>query len=238
MRASFLLANFGRLLLCAGVLAWAGAARAEKTPVQINASGASYSLHVMSFRDIPFRTVIRQQYDYSCGSASLATLLHYHYGRPVGEAEIFKSMYEVGDQERIRKVGFSLLDMKQYLARQGFQADGYRMTLDTVQKTGVPGIAVITAGPFRHFVVVKGVQNGKVLIGDPVLGLKTYTRAEFEQMWTGIIFLIHGEKNVKGDFNVAAEWRPWATPPLGTPMDSESLFGLTATIPTIYQVMQ
>ena len=27
-------------------------------------------------RDIPFRSVVRQQYDYSCGSAALATLLH------------------------------------------------------------------------------------------------------------------------------------------------------------------
>ena len=34
--------------------------------------GGSYTIGVTSWRDIPFRTVVRQQYDYSCGSAAVA----------------------------------------------------------------------------------------------------------------------------------------------------------------------
>ena len=34
-------------------------------------SGGAFDLQVVSYRDIPYRTVVRQQYDYSCGSAAL-----------------------------------------------------------------------------------------------------------------------------------------------------------------------
>ena len=85
-RRSFHFGVLLRALACASTLTWFSAAEAAATAVQLTDSGSLYSVKVMTFRDIPFRTVIRQQYDYSCGSASLATLLHFHYGRPVGEA--------------------------------------------------------------------------------------------------------------------------------------------------------
>ena len=68
--------------------------------------GGLTSIQVTTWRDIPFRGVIRQKYDYSCGSAALATLLRYHYNLDVDEARIFRAMYATGDQAKIRKVGF------------------------------------------------------------------------------------------------------------------------------------
>src|SRR6202012_1915308 len=128
-------------------------------------------VRVRTWRDVPFRTVVRQQYDYSCGSAALATLLHFHYGLEVNEAEIFKAMYKTGDQESIRKLGFSLLDMKRYVESIGLTADGYRASLDDVAKAGQPAITVITAGPYKHFVTIKGVDDDAVLVGDSARGL-------------------------------------------------------------------
>ena len=89
--------------------------------VSFHGEGAGASVKVTSWRDIPFRTVVRQQYDFSCGSAAVATLLTYQYGRKVSEAEVFKAMYAVGDQEKIQKVGFSMLDMKRYLDEHGHE---------------------------------------------------------------------------------------------------------------------
>ena len=43
-------------------------------------AGANYRVRTMSWVEIPFRSVIRQQFDFSCGSAAVATLLTYHYG--------------------------------------------------------------------------------------------------------------------------------------------------------------
>jgi hypothetical protein len=167
-------------------------------------------------------------------------LLRFHYGQQnIGEAEIFKAMYAAGDQAKIQMAGFSLLDMKQYLNRAGYEADGYRMSMDELAKTENPAIAVITVGPYRHFVVVKGVENNIVLVGDPALGLKKYSRADFEKMWNNnIVFMIHGGKANKGVFNRLEEWQPFNPAPVAQIVDTQTLFRVTTQLPTIYQVPQ
>jgi predicted double-glycine peptidase len=74
-------------------------------------------VEVTSWRDIPFRTIVRQRYDFSCGSAAVATMLTYSYGLPTTENDAFSAMWSVGDQKKIIQSGFSLLDMKHYLNR-------------------------------------------------------------------------------------------------------------------------
>ncbi|MDO9430030.1 MAG: C39 family peptidase [Pseudomonadota bacterium] len=204
--------------------------------VAIVEGGANYSLNVISMRDIPFRTIVRQQYDYSCGSAALATLLSYHYGLRVNEGQIFKSMYERGDQAKIREVGFSLLDMKRYLESHGLAADGYRATFDQLAAAKAPALLVVRTGTYRHFVVLKGVRDDKVLIGDPALGLKIYDREEFMQMWNGIAFAIHDSATRDPSYNREEEWRPWAIAPLGMPLNDRSLSSFTRGLPPIYQI--
>jgi len=206
--------------------------------ISLQAGGGNFAVPVRTFRDIPFRTVVRQQYDYSCGSAALATLLHYHYGRAVGEAEIFKAMYSAGNQEVIRKVGFSLLDMKNYLQSIGFGADGYRADLTGVAQGGEPAITVISTGGYKHFVVIKGVENGKVLIGDPAAGLRIMDREAFEKIWNGVIFVVHAPGTTKLVFNAPSEWRPYAPGPVGAVMDRSLLTSTGTGLPVLYQVLQ
>lgn len=162
---------------------------------------------VKSMLDMRFRDVSRQIYDYSCGSASLATLLNYHYGMKTDEAQLIKAMLEAGDKEKIKKEGFSLLDMKNYLKSVGLNADGYRESLDSLAKAGVPAIILINNKGYLHFVVVKGVRGNKVLVGDPAAGLKIVTRSELEAMWNGILFVINNKRDVaKRTFNNQKEW--------------------------------
>jgi predicted double-glycine peptidase len=201
--------------------------------VTINQGAAAYSVQVVSYRDIPFRTVVRQEYDYSCGSAALATLLRYHYGRDVREHDVFVYMYEHGNREAIERVGFSLLDMKRYLETHGFQADGFRMSLDALEAAEAPAIVVINQQGYRHFVVLKGVSGDRVLIGDPALGLRTYSQAEFSAMWNGIAFLI---RNSADRYNVAEEWRPFARAPMNRVLPTSSLAELTRELPPLYQI--
>lgn len=201
--------------------------------VTINQGAAAYSVQVVSYRDIPFRTVVRQEYDYSCGSAALATLLRYHYGRDVKEHDVFVYMYEHGNREAIERVGFSLLDMKRYLETHGFEADGFRMSLDALEAAEAPAIVVVNQQGYRHFVVLKGVSGDRVLIGDPALGLKTYSQAEFAAMWNGIAFLI---RNSADRYNVAEEWRPFAKAPMDRVLPTDSLAALTRELPPLYQI--
>lgn len=225
----------GGAAACAAFLASAAAPAASQ--VMFAQGGAMYRMNVVSVRDIPFRTVVRQQYDYSCGSAAVATLLTYHYGYKVSEGEVFKAMYDTGDKEKIKSVGFSLLDMKRYLDSRGLSADGYRATFEQLAEADVPAILVVKTGTYRHFVVLKGVKDGKVLIGDPALGLRRYTRDEFLEMWNGVVFAVNAKPGLDVAYNQQDEWRPWAIAPLDEALRADvSVSSFTRELPPIYQI--
>jgi predicted double-glycine peptidase len=223
-----------RLALAAAASLWL-APSAFAGDVRLNTSAGVFTASVTSWRDMPFRTVVRQQHDFSCGSAALATLLTHHYGRPTGEAEVFEAMYAAGDQERIQERGFSLLDMQRELAALGYQADGYRVPLSRLQNVGTPAIVLIETNGYRHFVVVKGIRDDQVLIGDPSAGLLIYPRAQFEAIWNGVIFVIHGTET-KGAFDLETEWnaQPRTDPRLvgrSTPIEP-----MLRDLPPAYQI--
>lgn len=206
----------------------AAAAPAALADMQVAGFGGNFSVPVVSIREGRFQTVIRQQYDYSCGSAALASLLTFHYERPTTERETFVSMYEAGDQEKIRAQGFSLLDMKTYVARIGLAADGFRMSLEKLSQIGVPVVTLINMGGYRHFVVIKGVRDGEVVVGDPALGVRIVKAADFEAMWTGVVFLIRNDARLaRANFNHQRDWRVRQKAPFGTALTRDSLANFT-----------
>lgn len=174
------------------------------------------SVPLQSFESLRFNTVVRQKYDFSCGSAALATLLRYHYGTAHDEEQVFRGMWEKGDRDQIRRLGFSLLDMKRYLEAIGLRSDGFKVTLNEIAGAGVPGIALVNINGYRHFVVVKGVSEREVLVGDPALGLKTMERREFTDAWNGIYFALNSElKRGRANFNGDAQWARFSRAPSG-----------------------
>ena len=212
--------------------AWAGAVTLG------NFDTGNFYLKLTSYAEIPFRTVIRQQFDYSCGSAALATLLRFHYHRQTNEADIFKAMYAVGDQAQIQKVGFSLLDMKTYLASIGYRADGFRVSLADLGKAATPAIALIQVGSYKHFVVIKGMVDDQVLVGDPALGLRTFKAADFQNVWNGIAFVVHDSPSAPTPiFNDRQEWQRWAdSHPLTAAITLQPLAPFLRDLRTIYQI--
>jgi hypothetical protein len=203
----------------------AGPAQAGSVNLPFQVGGA-FSVPVTSLKEERLRSTIRQQYDFSCGSAALSTLLTHHYGYPVTEEAVFQEMFARGDQQKIRREGFSLLDMKRYLQAHGFEANGFETPLDSLHEAGIPGIVLINERGYNHFLVIKGVRNGRVLFGDPAGGTRAMPRVDFEPMWVGqIMFVITNRKDV-AKFNLAADWR--ASP--SSPIDgSVNLQGLTGT---------
>lgn len=178
--------------------------------------GGALSAEITSFKEAKYRSVIEQQYDFSCGSAALATLLNYHYGIAITEEDAFEAMFEAGDEEKIRAKGFSLLDMKNYLASRGLRSDGYRMPMEKLAQLGVPAIVLINTGGYKHFVVVKGLEGGTVLVGDPARGLKEVPVEDFEAMSQGIVFLIKDmAREARASFNKQADWAVRQEAPLG-----------------------
>lgn len=203
------------LLLVAAVLAASPAAALAGSVALPDGVGNTYSVPVTSVKEARFQTTLKQQYDYSCGSAALAALLTFHYQYQVSEQTVFQKMYNRGDQDKIRQVGFSLLDMKRFLEAIGYQADGIRGSLETLVDLGVPAIVLINDKGYRHFVVLKGVTADRVLIGDPATGTRSLRRDEFEPMWNGILFVIKDQTQVaRRFFNQEEEWRLTSSAPV------------------------
>ncbi len=167
-----------------------------------------------SFQEKKYKATLAQQYDFSCGSAALATLLTYNYNMPVSEQEVFQSMFENGDKKVIAESGFSLLDIKNYLARRGLESNGYRAPLDKLATVRLPAIVLINVRGYSHFVVLEGIQDGYVLLSDPANGMRSEPLGEFEGQWTGIFFLIltNAEQAQQG-FNSEAKWAAAPAPP-------------------------
>lgn len=225
--------RFSAISLILAGLALPAPAMAADVPVFSGAGGA-FNVRVTSIKEARFRKVVKQQYDFSCGSAALATLLTYHYETPITEAIVFTEMYKVGDQEKIRKEGFSLLDMKKFLASRGYEADGFRTPLDKLTEVGVPAIVLITTNGYSHFVVIKGVTEDEVLVGDPALGARTYKRAQFEEIWNGILFVVRQNLDVaRNYFNDAKEWQVRQKAPFGTALNRSTLSATTIMLPQI-----
>jgi predicted double-glycine peptidase len=197
------------ILLCA--LLGSAAPQAADLPF---AGGGRYNVPVHSLKELRFIHTIRQQYDFSCGSAALATLLSNHYGYPVSETTAFQSMWEHGDRAKIRTEGFSLLDMQKYLLTIGFKSDGFRQPLQKLIDAKLPAIVLVSEKGYNHFVVVKGAADGRVLIGDPSTGTRAITQEHFESIWpTRLLFVIH-ESPTRPQFNMTEDWRAAPRAPL------------------------
>ena len=195
----------------------------------------SANVPTTSMAERKFSEIVRQQFDFSCGSAALATLLTYHYNRPTDEMTAFRYMYERGDKAKIAQAGFSLLDMKGYLAQLGLDADGYQAELATLSNAGIPAIALINYRGYRHFVVVKGVRSDSVLLGDPALGTRLVARDEFEASWeSNVLFIIKSEPDVgRNFFNTDKQWQHLASAPLGSARGTDDLASLTVNLPRL-----
>lgn len=201
-------------------------------------AGGNSETYVMSWWQIPFRSVVRQQYDFSCGSAAIATLLNYHYHHPMDERQSFAAMWRVGDREAIKKVGFSLADMRAFLNAEGYRAEGFKLTMDQLSQLRRPVIVLMDLEGFKHFVVVKGMQDGQVMTGDPMLGIVKYDTRDFERYWNGIVLaILSGPVRERPVYNLASDWNPWARAPLGEEASNQYAIGdLTTFLPPDYQL--
>ena len=178
--------------------------------------GGAVNVHVESLQHRKFTRTVHQEYDFSCGSAALATLLSYNYGDRVSEQVVFRSMFAHGNKPVIERYGFSLLDMKRYLARHGLPSGGFRTSLNKIRTIGVPGIALINVRGYHHFVVIEGIDAQSVLLSDPSVGVHAVPIATFQRQWSRVFFAILTDAiRARSGFNRAGQWAIAPRAPFG-----------------------
>jgi uncharacterized protein len=139
-----------------------------------------------------YKNIVHQAYDYSCGSAALTTVLNGYLGRQFQEKQIMDGLLKYGETEKIvQRRGFSLLDMKRLVTALGHPSGGYKGSFDDLKKLDHPAIVPIHYAGFKHFVVVKKYQDGRVFVADPALGNISFPEERFKAIWeNNVMFII------------------------------------------------
>lgn len=149
-------------------------------PAAHSAQLSTYSLN----SNIPTRTwlahrdikIIKQAQDFSCGAASLATLLNGFYGLSLTEAQILKDMNKPSQMA-------SFEDMAQVVHRYGFKATGVALNYQQLAKLTMPTLVYLQVQGNDHFSVLRGISPTHVQLADPSMGNRIFSKAQFLAMW-------------------------------------------------------
>ncbi|HFC6485146.1 TPA: C39 family peptidase [Neisseria meningitidis] len=120
--------------------------------------------------------IVKQDLDFSCGAASVATLLNNFYGQTLTEEEVLKKL----DKEQMRA---SFEDMRRIMPDLGFEAKGYALSFEQLAQLKIPVIVYLKYRKDDHFSVLRGIDGNTVLLADPSLGHVSMSRAQFLDAW-------------------------------------------------------
>jgi predicted double-glycine peptidase len=169
------------------------AARAQSSLNMNAAAGVPFNVKVRSVRELRYSHIVTQQFDYSCGSAALATLLKYGYGIDIPESELIARMMAFSTPEVVVKNGFSMLDMKKFVETIGLRGRGFRVTSEALYHLQIPVLVLMNSDGYEHFVIVKHAEYGRIFIADPALGNRIVLEDDFVKKWNGLVFAVVGK---------------------------------------------
>lgn len=156
--------------------------------------------HWKSLRD---QDVVRQERDFSCGLAALATLLTYYFERPVSEAKLLARLdipdagaladtiaartvhaAERARLQTLQEKGVSLAILAGLARDHGLHAQGVRLRPDDLARLSMPAIAYIEPGGEPHFTLIRGVDSrGSVQVADPAWGNRRFSGPDFARLF-------------------------------------------------------
>jgi uncharacterized protein len=191
------------LCICAGLLIGGAlsscAVRPGRTSINltpVRAGSIRGNKPINSWKDLRDRNVVIQKFDYSCGSAALATLMRYYFGDNISEEAILLSILGAMNNEEVKdreKNGLSLLDLKNCAEQMGYQAAGVRLHYASLPKLKGPVVIHLERKDYRHFAILKGVRGDRIYLADPSRGNIRMSVQHFAQEWSGIA-LVLGKK--------------------------------------------
>jgi len=145
---------------------------------------------ITSWIEIKNKNLTRQKEDYSCGSASLATILKYYYGQDITEKQILDSVMKIKGVTRDSTLkeykeanGLSFLDLSTIADKKGFKALGLALDMDALKKLQIPVILYVKIRKSEHFTVYKGMDERYAYLADPSMGNTKVRLSKFKEMF-------------------------------------------------------
>ena len=178
--------------------------------------GSRVRASVESLLERRWKHVIRQGLDISCGSAALATILHYQFGSRVSEDALIRAILKNVKPEEVKKRGgFSLLDLKQVAGTLGYHVQGYKMTMENLRALRMPALVPIKLRGTKHFVVYRGMVGDRVVLADPSFGNTLLEEDRFAAIWERIALVVvkDGHRRTRSQLDVAQDDLPIAEDP-------------------------
>ena len=123
-----------------------------------------------------------------CGAACLAMVCR-QYGYK-------KSISQIREIAGTDKEGTNALGLVTAAKELGFNAKGVKGSIDDLTgKIPLPAIAHVVKDNLLHYVVIHRIKKGKLLIADPAVGLVSYSKKDFDQIWSGVLILLVPDKS-------------------------------------------
>lgn len=170
--------------------------------VEMKSAPAAAKPQRHTLKQLRDQNVVKQQLDYSCGSAAMATLLRYYFGDQTSEQAILDKLFAPLDekQKKIKaKRGFSLLDLRNVAQGMGYDAAGFKLPAHQLARLSAPVIVHLEAEGYKHFAVLRGMSWRRIYLADPARGNVRMSLDRFLSEWTGVIFVLgkEGESRIK-----------------------------------------
>ena len=130
-----------------------------------------------SWKDLRDADIVMQKLDFSCGAASLATILKGFYGYDVTELDILTAIGKEKD------VMLSFSELAKVMPKYGFNGVGLALSVSDLQKFTVPAIVYLRINGQDHFAVLRSITKNMVWLADPAWGNRRLSIHQFLEIW-------------------------------------------------------
>lgn len=141
------------------------------------ASAMWAEFNAKSIQELKNENFIRQNYEESCGAASLANVINFYSLKQFSEKEILDNLQQKTDM-------LSFAELKGAAMKMGFESEGFMLEREHLDEISTPLLVKVENDPrFPHFVVVLSQKGDFVRVLDPNFGAYTASKKEFFSVW-------------------------------------------------------
>jgi len=155
---------------------------------------------VKSYQEIKNEKVVRQNYEESCGAASLATLINTLDDNNLTELDLLKTM----SGQKLYTDMVSFADLSDAVKKLGYESYSYQIDRKSLEKlVNIPMLVKIEDDPrYPHFVTIINHKGNYLQVLDPSHGEYISSKNQFFSIWDrynkgGYALIIAPKKELK-----------------------------------------